>query len=463
MRIMTRPRGTSRQTLAGWILCSALLLAFLPWTEAATGQERTGVVLDLSGAIGPAGADYVSRGIEDARKAGAGLVILRMDTPGGLDASMRDIIRAILASPVPVASFVAPGGARAASAGTYILYASHIAAMAPGTTVGAATPVKISGMPGLPEPGKPPADGAEPATSPPDDAMKRKLTSDAAAYLRGLAALRGRNTEWAELAVREGASLSAEEALVLGVVDLIATDLGDLLRQLDGRMVRLEQGEVTLQTAGLALETRPPDWRSRLLAVITDPNMAYILLLIGIYGLIMEFANPGSILPGVAGAICLVLALYALQVLPINYAGLMLMLLGIAFMVGEIFTPSFGVLGLGGVAAFVTGSLILFEGEGLSVSLPLVGGMAMLSALVVFWVVGTLARLRRRPVVTGMEEFPGTRGEAEEEFLEGRGHVRIHGESWLAECASPVRKGQQVRVRGMEGLVLKVEPFHEEP
>jgi len=440
-------------------LWAGLLLSALLWPAGAIGQERHGVVLDLAGAIGPASADYVTRGIESAREDGAELIILRMDTPGGLDASMRDIIRAIIASPVPVASFVAPGGARAASAGTYILYASHVAAMAPGTTVGAATPVQIGGMPGLPEPGKPPQDGAEPAPLP-GDAMERKLVSDAAAYLRGLAALRGRNVEWAEVAVREGASLSADEALRMGVIDLIATDLGDLMKQLDGREVRLETGEVTLQTAGLVLETRPPDWRSRLLAVITDPNIAYILLLIGIYGLIMEFANPGSILPGVTGAISLVLALYALQVLPINYAGLMLMLLGIAFMVGEIFSPSFGVLGLGGIAAFVAGSLILFEGEGLSISLPLVGGMALMSAAFVFWIMGTLARLRRRQVVTGMEELPGARGESEEDFT-GRGHVRVHGESWLAESTVQVRKGQQVRVLGVEGLVLKVEPVHE--
>lgn len=443
------------------LLWLTLLLPCLLGVTAVSAQDRFGVVLDLAGSIGPASADYVSRGIEDAHKAGAGLVILRMDTPGGLDASMRDIIRAILASPVPVAGFVAPGGARAASAGTYILYASHVAAMAPGTTVGAATPVKIGGMPGLPEPGKPAENDAKTATSLPDDAMQRKLTSDAAAYLRGLATLRGRNADWAEEAVREGASLSAEEALGLGVIDLIATDLGDLLRQLDGRTVRLERGEVTLRTTGLVLESQPPDWRSRLLAVITDPNMTYILLLIGIYGLIMEFANPGSILPGVTGAISLVLALYALQVLPINYAGLMLILLGIAFLVGELFMPGFGILGLGGIAAFVAGSLILFEGEGLAVSLPLIGGMALVSAAFVFWIMGSLARLRRKRVVTGMEELSDAYGEAEEDFT-GRGHVRVHGESWLAESTVPVRKGQQVRVRGMEGLVLKVEPINEE-
>ncbi|MDX1697765.1 MAG: nodulation protein NfeD, partial [Thiohalobacterales bacterium] len=331
-------------------LIFAVLLLAPVWYPAA--DSRTAVVLDIEGSIGPATSDYIHRGIEHARKQNSQLVILRMDTPGGLDSAMREIIQDILVSTVPVVTYVTPGGARAASAGTYILYASHVAAMTPGTNLGAATPVEIGGLPdpdrltGRDKQGKENGNGNGVTNG---DAMERKRINDAAAYIRGLARMRGRNMEWAEQAVREGVSLAAGEALEMGVIDIVATDMSDLLGQLQGREVTIMGEGVTIDTTGIQLVPVEPDWRSRLLAVITDPNVAYVLMLIGIYGLFFEFANPGYVLPGVAGAISLVLALYAFQILPVNYAGLALLALGIMFMLAEVFVPSFGALGFGGV------------------------------------------------------------------------------------------------------------------
>lgn len=450
-----------------------LLLLFVEAFLAAgtTAQPRTIATLTIDGAIGPATQDYVERALGAAADMDAELVVIRMDTPGGLDTAMRAIIKEILGSPVPVATFVSPSGARAASAGTYILYASHIAAMAPGTNLGAATPVQIGGgTPSEPEPspkdGRSPENADKPTAAPANgDAMRNKLVNDAVAYIRGLAQLRGRNAQWAERSVREGASLPASEALKQKVVDVIATDVRHLLKQLHGRNVVVASGTYTLDTRDAATEAIDPDWRSRLLSVITNPNVAYILMLVGIYGLIFEFSNPGAVVPGTVGAISLLLALYAFQLLPINYAGMGLLLLGIGLMIGEAFAPSFGVLGVGGVIAFVIGSIILMDTEAPSfgIAFPVIAAFTVLSALMFIVFVGMALKARRRPVVSGRDELIGATATVIADFpIEGsdgaEGTVRVHSENWRARSRVPLRKNQQVKVTGVQGLVLQVEP-----
>jgi membrane-bound serine protease (ClpP class) len=400
----------------------AILLAILGCACAAASAAPV-VLVPLEGAIGPASAHFAKRGIERAAKEGAELVVLQIDTPGGLDTSMREVIKAILASPVPVAVFVAPSGARAASAGTFILYAAHIAAMAPGTNLGAASPVSIGGA-------GPQKDGKKE-----EDTMTRKVTNDAVAYIRGLAQLRHRNADWAEKAVREGASLPAQEALKLKVIDHIAADVPALLAKL---------GKPNAEVKALEM-----DWRTRVLAVITNPTVAYLLILVGIYALIFEFMSPGMILPGVVGAIALLLALYALHLLPVNYAGLALMLLGIAFMIAEVFLPSFGAIGVGGIVAFALGSLLLIEDTelpGFEIPYALIAGVTAASAGFLILIVGMLVKSRRRAVVSGREDMLGATAEALADFeLEaGRACTASSGRCARAarcaagrSCASP--------------------------
>ncbi len=422
----------------------------------------TVVVLPLTGAIGPATADFVTRGIARADKEGAQLVVLEIDTPGGLDTSMREIIKAILASSVPVAAFVAPSGARAASAGTYILYASHIAAMAPGTNLGAATPVQI-GAPGL----SPPSTPASPdKTKSPDegpaagDALTRKQVHDAAAYIRGFAQLRGRNQDWAERAVREAVSLSADEALAQHVIDLTARDVADLVAKLDGRKLSTAGGERTLQTGGAAVSIEEPDWKSRFLAVITNPSIALILMMLGVYGLFFEFSNPGFVLPGVVGAIALLLGLFALHMLPVNYAGLALVALGLGFFVAEAFMPSYGSLGVGGIIAFAIGVLMLIDTDapGFGVSLWLIAALALFTAVFVVLVASVAVKARRRPIVTGSEELIGSVGIVLDD-VDTEGWARVHSEQWRVQSAEPLKRGQAVRVTARNGLILTVAPL----
>ncbi|WP_244816991.1 nodulation protein NfeD [Caballeronia sp. Lep1P3] len=454
-----------RTNTADWLLRIArrvllmtalgVLGAFAPFASPASSASRAAaapvVVIPLTGAIGPASADFVVRALARAADEHAQLAVLRIDTPGGFDLSMRSIIQAILASPVPVAAFIAPSGARAASAGTYIVYASHIAAMAPGTNLGAATPIQLGA--GAPERA---ASGASETAS----TETRKQVQDAAAYIRGLAQLRGRNAQWAERAVREAVALSANEALAQNVIDLVASDVPDLLAKLDGRRVRTAHGERVLATREASVVVLQPDWRSRFLATITDPSIALVLMMIGMYGLFFEFANPGFVLPGVAGAICLLVGLFALQLLPVSYVGLGLVVLGIGCLIAEAFLPTFGALGIGGIVAFAIGALMLVDTDvpGFGVPMGVVVALALVTAFFVFGVSGFALKARRRPVVSGGEAMLGTIG-----VMLDPGWAQVHGERWRVRAASSdalPATGERVRVTARDGLTLTVEPIN---
>ncbi len=436
----------------------------------ASVAETTVVVLEIDGGIGVATADYLASGLRHAAERNAELVIIDIDTPGGLVKPMRDMVQDILGSSVPVVTYVTPAGARADSAGTYILLASHVAAMAPTTHIGAATPVSLNGEDVTPaEPTREPAEEAvdgesegddkQTAPAPPGSAMERKVLNDAIAYIRGLAERHGRNAEWAERAVTEAATLTATEALEQNVIEFIATDHADLLAQLDGHEVKLDSQQVVLATADATIETFEPNWRIRILSAIANPEIVLLLGIIGLYGLMYEGWNPGAIVPGVVGVICLLLAAYALQVLPVNYAGLALIIVGIALMVAEAFAPSFGALGLGGIAAFVFGAIMMFDSgvPGFGISVGFVIGLAVLAALAIIWLVGYALKLRRRGAVSGRGSIIGGTGTAMQDFT-GDGKVWLEGEAWAAHSKVPIRKDQQVVVRAMQGLTLEVEP-----
>ncbi len=500
----------ARESVTPWRAASAATIANAA-ARVAAATANSVVVIPVNGAIGPGSADFIVRGLQRAANQHAQLAVLQLDTPGGLDTSMRQIIKAILGSPVPVATFIAPSGARAASAGTYIVYASHIAAMAPGTNLGAATPIQMGiggpeqpgggggnsgATPGLPDmrtlPGNAAgsASGTGTATASGSDTSAssaatpgaasalpldtqstemRKQVHDAAAYIRGLAQMRGRNADWAERAVREAVSLSDEEALTQHVVDVVARDVPDLLRRVDGRTVTTTAGSVTLHTAHAPLITLEPDWRSRFLAVITDPSVALILLMLGMYGLFFEFSNPGFVLPGVVGAISLLLGLFAMQMLPVSYVGLGLIFLGIAFLIGEAFLPTFGSLGFGGVVAFVIGAMMLMDTDvpGYGIPLPLIAAVVVFSVAFVLGVSRLALRARRRPVVTGSEALIGCVGVVLDDGLLPEnpaggllaGWARVHGERWRVASTTPAAAGERVRVTARHGLTLTVVPI----
>lgn len=476
-------------------LAAALLCLLCPHVAAADG---TVFQLDLEGPLGVATAEYIINGIDEANERNGKLVIIRMDTPGGLVDPTRDIVSRILSSEVPVATYVSPGGARAASAGTYIVLASHIAAMAPTTHLGAATPVSLGGedAPSQSPFGNPPAEdessgdgGNGDSDASPDEntdensaeddagsdaeseadknsggqpgsAMDRKVLNDAIAYIRGLADAHGRNADWAENAVTEGATLTADKALEMNVIDLIAADQAELLAAVNGRTVKVNNRETTIETEDVTVERIEPSWRIKVLSTIANPQVALLLMIVGLYGLLFEGYNPGAIVPGVVGVICLLLAAYALQVIPVNYAGLALIVLGIVLIVAEAFVPSFGALGLGGIAAFVFGAIMMFDSgvPGYGISITFVLSVAIVAGLLLLWMVMFLVKLRNRGAVSGEELIEKSIAVARESFT-SEGFVWLEGELWQASSPVPVQQGQRVRVRRIDGLKLRVEPL----
>jgi len=424
-----------------------LLMLFPLFTTASTV-----IKLEIKGTIGPASAYYLKEGMAAALKQNAQMMLIELDTPGGLSTSMREMIQEITNSTFPVIMYVSPKGARAASAGTYLMYASHVAAMAPGTNLGAATPVNLMPTPKLPD--------LNSSSSP--SALEKKVINDAMAYIKSLAELNDRNISWAEEAVKEGKSISAKDALRSGVIDLMAEDRNDLLKKLDGRIVTVSGKRLTLETEGIVIQPFEADWKTQFLSIITNPNIAYILLLIAIYGIFFELMNPGGIFPGVIGAIAGVISLYALNMIPFNYAGLLLIILGIAFMIAEVFITGFGILGIGGVAAFAFGSLLLFDAQtlGSGISIPLIIAFSLVSLGFFIFVVRFLLKSRSVKIVTGMDEMVGATAEVLES-MKDEYRVRCHGEIWYATSDSVLEVGQNVRVESLSGLVLHVKPIEE--
>jgi membrane-bound serine protease (ClpP class) len=447
-----------------WLTTSAsLLLALAIPTaagQAADGPARDGAFaarIELVGPVGPAAAEYVDNSLQRANRDGAAVIVLQMDTPGGLSDSMRQIIASILAARQPVIAYVAPAGARAASAGTYILYACPVAAMAPATHVGAATPVSLGGNTPMPSLRPPAASGS--VAAPPVDAESNKVLNDAVASIRSLAQLNGRNADWAAKAVQGAATLTADEAVEKHVADLIAPDIPTLLARLEGRRVHVNGQDVTLHLAGLPQRDYAPNWRTHLLGLVTHPTIAYLLLLAGMYGLVLEAFHPGVFLPGVAGAICLLIGLYALQLLPVNYAGLALMLLGIGLVLAEALMPSVGAIGIGGVIAFVIGSIMLFDTgvPGYSVNLGVIAGIALGAVVLLALLLRLVARSRRARAFNGDTQMLLATGELMQPTdANGDGWARISGEQWRVHCESSLPAGTRVRVVGREGLLLRV-------
>ncbi|WP_165482769.1 NfeD family protein [Legionella gresilensis] len=434
-----------RQVLLWIYLLLAILLTYIPVSMAAKIIE-----LSVRGSIGPATADYLVRGISQAQN--ADLILILIDTPGGLDKSMRQIVQSILVSRTPIVAYVAPAGARAASAGTFLLYASTLAVMAPGTHLGAASPVSLTG--GL---------GGENKENQQKTAMDKKVTNDAVAYIRTLAQLRGRDINFAEKAINDAATLTAPEALKAGVINFIAQNREDLLTKLNGLSVTQNGQQIKLNLTNAQIERVEPDWRMRFLAVITDPTIAYLLLMLGIYGIFFELINPGVIAPGVIGAIAILVALYALQLLPINYAGLALIVLGVAFIIAEAFAPSFGVLGLGGTVSFITGSILLIDAEHINfqIAWSAIGAMAAVNIIIAIIMFTMIIKSRRQPIQHGTAALLGVEGRTLS-VVDLRGQAVIGGEIWSVYAKHPINANQPIRVIGAKGLQLEVEEIQGE-
>ena len=414
-------------------------------------------VLTVKGAIGPAFADYFIRSLAAANEKNATAVILQMDTPGGLDKAMRQMIQAISSSTVPVITYVTPTGARAASAGTYLLYASHVAAMAPGTNLGAATPVSIGG--GM-TPKSPTPASENPNNAPPKQektSMEKKVINDAIAYIKGLADLHGRNKEWAIKAVEDAESLPAKEALSLNVIDFIATDINDLLTQVNGAAIQLQGKETTLNLNDMELLFIDPDWKTKFLSIVTSPDIAYLLLIAGAYCIFLEFSNPGSIIPGVLGSLSLIFSFYGLNMLPVNYIGLLLIVFGIACIIGEAFVASFGALGILGSIIFFLGSSMLIDTglEAFQVSFPIILSLTITNIIIFVFVFQYIIKSFKKNVITGKQELLEAEGIALESF-DTKGFIRVRGERWQAISSTPIKKGDSVLIEKINGLLLTI-------